>query len=207
MPFCGPLGITEAACDASFADVRASIFSPGQSSGLLAPGDLRGEALTWLYGLPLPALLSAIEGEETWEECGEAGHPQHLSLLELPLGDHGLDVLDLLVWGKIAELRILSNNSLDVYWAPCGWGVMLPADGDEPICGLCLLPLLCNLLLLNVGQICNILLMLLLRGEHALGQNVLLLWSQLGLRTPEARVTRRSNHALLAHHKLGPLLL
>ena len=30
------------------------------------------------------------------------------------MGDHGLDVLDLLVWGKIAELRVLSNNGLDV---------------------------------------------------------------------------------------------
>lgn len=41
-------------------------------------------------------------------------HPQHLSLLDLPLCDYGLDVLYLLVWGKVAELRILSNNSLDV---------------------------------------------------------------------------------------------
>lgn len=58
----------EAEWGASLPDGWASTFIPGKSSGLLAPGDLSGEAFTWLYGLPLPGLLSATEGEETWEE-------------------------------------------------------------------------------------------------------------------------------------------
>jgi len=65
---------------------------------------------------PLPHLLDLARGHLrphlTWLSLGR--HPHHLALLQLALGDHCLNMLDLLVWGKITELRVLSNDSLDV---------------------------------------------------------------------------------------------
>ena len=59
----------------------------------MAPGDRSGDALTWLYGLPLPAPPSACDGEGTCVECGVPGVAGLLSILvkEGPLGDPAWD--------------------------------------------------------------------------------------------------------------------
>lgn len=131
---------------------HARLLLTGQSSGFASIRHLIGFHPHHL----LPALRRLGSQLTRWTLAN--GHPQHLTLMELPLRDQSLDVLDLLSWGKIAQLRILGNYGRDVdgsadlrWWDPGSlWHHPLLLSSQHAHHGLLLLLLRHQGLLLQV---------------------------------------------------------